>query len=85
MHASFSIGATTLMASDGRCDGTTKFEGFSLSLRAADEAEADRAFNALADGGQVLMPLRATFFAQRFGMLRDRFGVSWMIVVQPER
>jgi PhnB protein len=85
MHASFSIGATTLMASDGRCEGTTKFEGFSLSLRAADEADADRAFNSLADGGQVLMPLKATFFAQRFGMLRDRFGVSWMIVVQPER
>jgi PhnB protein len=85
MHASFSVGATRLMASDGRCQGTAKFEGFSLSLSVADEAEADRAFSALADGGQVLMPLGATFFSPRFGMLTDRFGVSWMIIVQPQR
>jgi PhnB protein len=85
MHASLSIGATRLMASDGRCEGTAKFEGFALSISVSDEGAADRAFNALADGGQVTMPLGTTFFSPRFGMLSDRFGVSWMIIVQPQR
>jgi PhnB protein len=81
MHASFRIGDTTLFASDGRCLGKPSFQGFSLSLTAANEAEAERRFAALADGGQVQMPLTKTFFSPRFGMVADRFGVSWMIIV----
>ncbi|MGH6896947.1 MAG: VOC family protein [Geminicoccaceae bacterium] len=83
MHASFRIGDSTVMASDGRCQGRPSFQGFSLALTASDEAEADRLFAALADGGQVQMPLAKTFFSPRFGMVADRFGVSWMIVVAP--
>jgi len=83
MHASFRIGDTTVMASDGRCLGKPNFQGFSLSLTVADEAEADRVFASLADGGQVQMPLTKTFFSSRFGMVADRFGVSWMIYVAP--
>ena len=82
MHACLRIGDTALMASDGRCQGHPSFQGFSLSLTAADEAEADRLFAALAEGGQVQMPLGKTFFSPRFGMVADRFGVSWMVVVQ---
>lgn len=82
MHASFRIGQTTVMASDG-CGEKTAFEGFSLSLSMATEAEADRAFAALADGGQVRMPLTKTFWSPRFGMLQDRFGIGWMINVTP--
>ncbi len=83
MHSSFCIGETTVMASDGRCQGKPAFEGFSLSLNAATEAEADRLFATLADDGQVQMPLMKTFFSPRFGMVADRFGVSWMIIVAP--
>jgi PhnB protein len=83
MHSSLRIGETAVMASDGRAQGRPKFEGFSLSLDAKDEAEADRMFAALADGGQVRMPLGKTFFAKRFGMVADRFGVGWMIIVTP--
>ena len=81
MHASFRIGETTVMASDGRCQGKPSFQGFSLSLTASDDAEAERLFAALGEGGQVQMPLTKTFFSSRFGMVADRFGVSWMIVV----
>ncbi len=81
MHTSFRIGDTTVMASDGQCQGRPSFQGFSLSLTVPDDAEADRLFASLADGGQVQMPLTKTFFASRFGMVADRFGVSWMIVV----
>jgi PhnB protein len=83
MHMSFRIGDTTILASDGRCEGKTNFQGFSLTLTAADDAGADRLFNALADGGQVQMPLAKTFFSPRFGMVADRFGVSWMVIVKP--
>jgi PhnB protein len=83
MHASLRIGDTTVMASDGRCQGKPSFQGFSLSLSARDEAEADRLFGALSDGGQVQMPLTKTFFSPRFGIVADRFGVSWMVVVMP--
>ena len=83
MHTSFRIGDTTVMASDGRCQGQPSFQGFSLSLTARDDAEAERLFAALADGGQVQMPLAKTFFSSRFGMVADRFGVPWMIVVAP--
>jgi PhnB protein len=83
MHSSFRIGDTTVMASDGRAQGRPSFQGFSLSLTVLDDGEAERLFAALADGGQVQMPLTKTFFSSRFGMVADRFGVSWMIVVAP--
>ena len=67
--------------SDGRCEGNPGFQGFSLSLSLADEADAERLFAALSDGGQVQMPLAKTFWSPRFGMVADRFGVSWMISV----
>src|SRR5260221_26422 len=78
-HASFRIGESTVMASDGGCHGKSIFQGFTLNLQVASETEADRMFAALADGGKVNMPLMKTFFSPRFGMLVDRFGVSWMI------
>lgn len=80
MHATFRIGGTTLMASDG-CGEVSDFDGFSLSLAMPTEAEADSAFNALADGGQVRMPMAKTFWSPRFGMLTDRFGLGWMVTV----
>ncbi len=83
MHARLRIGGTELMASDGRCQGKPEFQGFALSLTAKDEAEADRLFNVLGEGGQVQMPPAKTFFSPRFGMVADRFGVSWMVYVAP--
>ena len=83
MHACFRIGETSLMASDGQCGGRPSFQGFSLSLTVPDVAEADQLFTSLAEGGQVQMPLASTFFSPRFGMVADRFGVSWMIYVAP--
>ena len=82
MHSSFRIGDTTLMASDGRCLGKPAFQGFSLSLTVPNDAEAERLFAAHGAGGQVQAPLTKTFFSSRFGMVADRFGVSWMIIVQ---
>jgi len=79
MHASFRIGGNTLMASDGYAKGNPKFDGFSLSVEAKDEADAKRKFDALAEGGEVTMPLGKTFFAKSFGMVKDRFGVGWMV------
>lgn len=81
MHASLRIGDTLLLASDGRCEGPATFDGFSLSITVADEAEADRVFAALSEGGLVTMPMEKTFWAPRFGMLQDRFGVGWMVSV----
>jgi PhnB protein len=82
MHASFRVGDSTIMASDGRCLGQPNFQGFSLSLIVSSDAEADRLFTAIADGGQVHMPLAKTFFSSKFGMVADRFGVLWMILVE---
>jgi PhnB protein len=79
MHANLRIGNATVMASDGRCEGHPAFRGFSLSLSITDEAEAARLFAAPSDGGQIQMPLAKTFWSRRFGMVEDRFGVSWMI------
>jgi PhnB protein len=84
MHATFRIGDTVLMASDGRCTGKPTFQGFSLSITVPSEAEAKRVFAALGDGGQVQMPLAKTFFSPQFGMVADRFGVSWMVIVPGE-
>jgi PhnB protein len=81
MHATLRIGTSNLMCSDGRCDGKPVFNGFSLSLDAANEAEAERLFNALAAGGTVQMPLAKTFWSPKFGMLTDRFGVGWLVWV----
>jgi PhnB protein len=81
MHANLRIGDTAVMASDGRCLGKPNFQGFALSLTAPTDADADRLFGALSDGGQVQMPLTKTFFSPRFGMVADRFGVSWMVIV----
>ena len=83
MHSCLKIGDTAVMASDGHCQNKPSFQGFSLSLTARDEADAKRLFTALSDGGQVQMPLAKTFFSPAFGMVADRFGVSWMVVVQP--
>ena len=85
MHACLRIGETQIMASDGRNRGQTEFKGFSLSLQVDTEAQASKAFNALADGGQVTMPLANTFFAKSFGMVDDRFGVHWMVIVPAEQ
>jgi PhnB protein len=84
MHACMRIGDAPVMASDGRRTGQPKFEGFALSVDAKDAADADRKFNALSQGGQVQMPLAETFFAERFGMVADRFGVGWMIIAGPK-
>jgi PhnB protein len=81
MHTSFRIGQTMVMASDGCSSENPKFEGFSLALSVHTEAEADKAFKALAEGGQVKMPLTKTFWSPRFGMLTDRFGIGWMVSV----
>jgi len=82
MHASFKIGDTQVMACDGECSGKTNFQGFSLSITAANGAEAERLFAALSKGGQVQMPLAKTFFASHFGMVADRFGVGWMVIAE---
>ena len=83
LHAAFTVGGSTLMATDGMNSGKADFKGISLSLAVATEAEAQRLFGALADGGQVQMPLSKTFFSPAFGMVADRFGVSWMVVTNP--
>ncbi|HEX4366854.1 MAG TPA: VOC family protein [Rhodopila sp.] len=82
MHASMRIGETDVLLSDGMCQGKPSFQGFSLAVSPADDAAAQTTFAALADGGAVTMPLAKTFFASSFGMLTDRFGVGWMVMVQ---
>jgi PhnB protein len=84
MHAQLQIGETVIMASDGRATGKPKFEGFALSLSLPTPADVDKAFAALSDGGKVEMPLAKTFFSARFGMVVDRFGVFWMVLVTPD-
>jgi len=82
MHASVRIGKTTFMVSDGQCEGDQNFDGFSLSITVPDIVQAENIFAALAQNGLVVTPLEKTFWAPRFGMLQDRFGVSWMVSVQ---
>lgn len=81
LHSTLRIGDSTVMASDGECNGSPNFGGISLALSVSSDEEAARVFEALADGGQVTMPLSKTFFSSGFGLLTDRFGVSWMINV----
>lgn len=84
MHACMRINGQSIMASDGGCGNNAMFDGFSLSLNANDEAEADRMFGRLSEDGKVEMPMGPTFFAKRFGMVRDKFGVGWMVIVPPD-
>jgi len=84
MHATFTIGGNTLMASDG-CDENTCFNGFKLSLSLPTQAETERVFNLLAEGGCIEMPLAKTFWSPSFGMLTDRFGLGWMVSVEDEQ
>ena len=81
MHMALKIGGSTILGSDGNCSGKPSFQGVSLSLTVQDEAEAKKVFSALAEGGQVHMPLTKTFFSPSFGMLADRFGLGWMVYV----
>jgi PhnB protein len=85
MHACFRVGENQIMASDGYCTGSTKFEGINLALEVATIADADRVFAALSEGGQVKMPLTQTFFSPKFGMLADRFGITWMVLVKQQQ
>lgn len=84
MHASLRIGDATVLASDGRCLGQPSFQGFALSITAPDDAQAERLFAALGEGGQVQMPMSKTFFSSHFGMVADRFGVAWMVVTESQ-
>ena len=84
LHAAFRIGDTQVLASDGRCTGKGAFEGIALSLTARDDAEAKRLFGALSEGGKVQQPLIPTFFASSFGMVDDRFGVTWMVIASKD-
>ncbi len=81
MHANLRIGAMNLMVSDGNSAVPPSFKGFTLSLGVANAAEAEHTFNALVQGGKVVMPLGKTFWSPCFGMLEDRFGVGWMVIV----
>jgi PhnB protein len=82
MHAQFRVGDSIIMASDGRCQGQPKFEGFGLSISADNQEHAQKLFAALAEGGKVQMPMGKTFFSPAFGMVADQFGVSWMIIAE---
>jgi PhnB protein len=82
MHARFRVGGSAILASDGRCMGQPEFKGTALALTLKSDEEVERTFQALATGGQVQMPLAKTFFTSRFGMVADRFGVSWMLLTE---
>ena len=82
MHCSFQIGDSTISASDGHCSGKPSFQGFSLAITVESDAEAERIFAGMSNGGNATLPLTKTFFSSRFGMLTDRFGVGWMVMVK---
>jgi PhnB protein len=81
LHTSFRIGDSVIMASDCGPKGETEYKGFSLTLTVPTDDDAVRTFNGLADGGQVLGPLTKTFFSSKWGVLKDKFGISWMVMV----
>ncbi len=83
MHAQFKVGDTVVMATDGNCKGDEGFKGFSLALSVETPADAEKRFKALSDGGNVQMPLMQTFFSPCFGMVSDKFGVTWMVMATP--
>ena len=80
MHSAFQIGETEILASDGYCLGAPAFQGFALTINAANSAEALKLFTGIAEGGKIQMPLEKTFFAASFGIAVDKFGVSWMVI-----
>jgi PhnB protein len=80
MHANVKIRDTEVLMADGHCGGNPKFEGFGLALQAKDNQDAEKLFAALSEGGNVMMPMSETFFAHRFGMVADKFGVMWMVL-----
>lgn len=82
MHASFRVGETEILASDGRCEGKPMFQGFGLAVSVKGKEQAEKTFAALGEAGQVQMPLTQTFFSPAFGMVADKFGVTWMIVAE---
>jgi PhnB protein len=82
MHSSLRVGDSIILVSDGGCSGQSNHQGFGLTLGARDEAEAQRLFSALSDGGKVQMPLGKTFFSPAFGMVADKFGIMWMVLVE---
>ena len=82
MHAAFHVGTTQVLASDGHCAGKPSFQGFGLALNAKNDAEAEKLFAAVGNGGQVLQPLTKTFFASKFGMVTDKFGIMWMVMAE---
>jgi PhnB protein len=84
MHSTVRIGESTVMASDGHCSGQLNLSGVSLTLTVADDAEAERVFAALTEGGEVRMPMTTTFFSSRFGSGTDRFGVTWMVMTRAQ-
>lgn len=81
MHMELRIGDARLFCSDGNCGGAPAFQGSAVALEAGDETEARRWFDGLSQGGQVQMPMGPTFFSPCFGMVADRFGVAWMVIV----
>jgi PhnB protein len=87
MHSALKIGDTVIMATDGmmKDQGKLEFKGISLTLNPTTEAECERLFNALADGGQVFQPLIKTFFSPKFGVVADKFGVNWMVLVEQQQ
>jgi PhnB protein len=84
MHCTVQVGSSQFMASDGSCSGKPNFQGVSLSLTCDSPEQAEKLFASLGVGGQVQMPLTQTFFSPRFGMVADKFGVSWMIYVKQQ-
>ncbi len=82
MHASVKIAESTMMASDGHCQGKETFQGFGLTLTVKTEADAEKYYAALSQGGTPAMPLTKTFFSPKFGMTKDKFGVMWLVIVQ---
>ena len=81
-HAVMSVGDTVVLASDGQGSGQAEFSGFSLSLTVSEDAEAERLFATLSDGGSVQVPMASTPFASRLGLVADKFGVPWMVLSQ---
>ncbi|MBB3014792.1 VOC family protein [Cupriavidus taiwanensis] len=84
MHLEFQVGDSIILASDGQCSNQPAFQGFGLAITFPDKAGVEKAFNGLKEGGQVLMPLDKTFFADQFGMVADRFGIMWMLLTAPK-
>lgn len=89
-HATFVVGSTRIMASDVGCSSDRNdqnqmaFAGFALALRADNTEQADQFFARLSESGNVQVPMAETFFAQRYGIVTDRFGVTWKVILEKE-